>query len=69
MPGYFTDMDLMVVLMATAIHDVAHPGVSNDFLVKTRTQPCLYAACAIQQAWLFIRRRKVGVSFCFRAEG
>mmetsp|Transcript_90189 Transcript_90189/g.254414 ORF Transcript_90189/g.254414 Transcript_90189/m.254414 type:complete len:534 (-) Transcript_90189:202-1803(-) len=32
----FREIDLMVLLLAAAVHDVAHPGVSNDYLIKTR---------------------------------
>jgi hypothetical protein len=35
--GYFNEVDLLVLLVAAAIHDVAHPGVSNEFLVKTNS--------------------------------
>mmetsp|Transcript_58805 Transcript_58805/g.140190 ORF Transcript_58805/g.140190 Transcript_58805/m.140190 type:complete len:494 (+) Transcript_58805:102-1583(+) len=38
MPGYFTEIDLLVILIATSIHDVAHPSVSNDFLIKTKDE-------------------------------
>mmetsp|Transcript_3563 Transcript_3563/g.8923 ORF Transcript_3563/g.8923 Transcript_3563/m.8923 type:complete len:504 (+) Transcript_3563:105-1616(+) len=38
LPGYFTQVDLLAVLLATTIHDVAHPSVSNDFLVKTKDE-------------------------------
>jgi len=36
MSGFFTEVDLLVVLLAAAIHDVGHIAVNNDFLVKTR---------------------------------
>eukprot|EP00971_Amphidinium_carterae_P094383 1868657-Amphidinium_carterae.1 len=52
LPGYFTQVDLLAVLLATTIHDVAHPSVSNDFLVKTKelaTRACAIAALA----WMF----------------
>mmetsp|Transcript_43633 Transcript_43633/g.79550 ORF Transcript_43633/g.79550 Transcript_43633/m.79550 type:complete len:501 (+) Transcript_43633:92-1594(+) len=38
LPGYFTQVDLLVVLVATTIHDVAHPSVNNDYLVKTKDE-------------------------------
>jgi len=34
--GYFTEVDLLVLIVAAAIHDMGHPGVNNDFLVKTK---------------------------------
>jgi len=36
MEGYFNEVDLLVLLMAAACHDLAHLGLTNDFLVKTR---------------------------------
>lgn len=36
MASYFTEVDLLVILVAAAIHDVAHPAFGNDFLVKSR---------------------------------
>lgn len=36
MQSYFTEVDLLVVLVAAAVHDVGHPAVNNEFLVKTR---------------------------------
>mmetsp|Transcript_15710 Transcript_15710/g.42827 ORF Transcript_15710/g.42827 Transcript_15710/m.42827 type:complete len:490 (-) Transcript_15710:461-1930(-) len=36
LPGFFTDVDALCLLVAGAVHDVAHPGLTNDFLVKTR---------------------------------
>lgn len=34
--NYFAEVDLLVVLVAAAVHDVGHPAVNNEFLVKTR---------------------------------
>lgn len=39
--GYFEEVDLLVVILAAAIHDIGHPGVSNDFMVKTKTDVAL----------------------------
>merc|ERR1712232_1291080 len=39
--GYFEEIDLLVVIFAAAIHDIGHPGVSNDFMVKTKTDVAL----------------------------
>jgi hypothetical protein len=36
MRSYFAEVDLLVLIIAAAIHDMAHPGVNNDFLVRTR---------------------------------
>jgi len=33
---YFVEVDLLVLLFAAAIHDVGHPAVNNDFMIKTR---------------------------------
>jgi len=33
---YFVEVDLLVLLIAAAIHDVGHPAVNNDFMIKTR---------------------------------
>lgn len=35
MKGFFTNLDLLVVALTAAVHDMAHPGTGNDFLVKT----------------------------------
>lgn len=31
----FTDLEILAALFASAIHDVDHPGVSNQFLINT----------------------------------
>jgi len=37
MRGYCTEVDLLALAVAAAAHDVAHPGVNNEFLVKTQS--------------------------------
>ncbi|KAK5930633.1 hypothetical protein CgunFtcFv8_026853 [Champsocephalus gunnari] len=37
----FTDLEIMAVLFATAIHDVDHPGVTNQFLINTSSELAL----------------------------
>lgn len=33
---YFVEVDLLALLVSAAIHDVGHPAVNNDFMIKTR---------------------------------
>lgn len=35
MQAVFTDLEILAAIFATAIHDVDHPGVSNQFLINT----------------------------------
>lgn len=37
----FTDLEMLAVIFACAIHDVDHPGVSNQFLVQTGSELAL----------------------------
>ncbi|XP_059196856.1 cAMP-specific 3',5'-cyclic phosphodiesterase 4D isoform X1 [Centropristis striata] len=37
----FTDLEIMAVLFASAIHDVDHPGVTNQFLINTSSELAL----------------------------
>ena len=31
----FTDLEVLAAILASAVHDVDHPGVNNHFLVAT----------------------------------
>ncbi|XP_058583446.1 cAMP-specific 3',5'-cyclic phosphodiesterase 4C isoform X1 [Neofelis nebulosa] len=37
----FTDLEVLAAIFASAIHDVDHPGVSNQFLVNTNSELAL----------------------------
>ncbi|XP_054105959.2 3',5'-cyclic-AMP phosphodiesterase 4C isoform X1 [Callithrix jacchus] len=37
----FTDLEVLAALFASAIHDVDHPGVSNQFLINTNSELAL----------------------------
>ncbi|XP_076978220.1 3',5'-cyclic-AMP phosphodiesterase 4C [Tamandua tetradactyla] len=37
----FTDLEVLAALFASAIHDVDHPGVSNQFLINTHSELAL----------------------------
>ncbi|XP_058862967.1 cAMP-specific 3',5'-cyclic phosphodiesterase 4A isoform X2 [Acipenser ruthenus] len=37
----FTDLEVLAALFAAAIHDVDHPGVSNQFLINTNSELAL----------------------------
>jgi len=56
---YYRDIDMMILVFAAAVHDIRHPGVTNDFLVKTRNALAIryndtsvlenyHAACAFE---------------------
>lgn len=37
----FTDLEILAAMFASAIHDVDHPGVSNQFLINTNSELAL----------------------------
>jgi len=41
MADYFVEIDVLVMIFAAAVHDVGHPAVRNDFLIKTRNSLAL----------------------------
>ena len=40
--GVFSDLEILAAIFASAIHDVDHPGVNNQFLVDSSMNPLLY---------------------------
>ena len=56
----FTDLEVLAAILASAVHDVDHPGVNNHFLVATSNffllfrhlLPCvLVNVIGIRESW------------------
>ena len=43
MQAVFTDLEILAAIFAAAIHDVDHPGVSNQFLINTSKSARLFS--------------------------
>lgn len=39
----FTDLEIVSALFAAAIHDIDHPGVTNQYLIKCSNEVGLFA--------------------------
>ena len=39
--SYFSDLEILAILVAASVHDLEHPGVSNNFLIATRDSRAL----------------------------
>ncbi|CAF0822980.1 unnamed protein product [Rotaria sp. Silwood1] len=39
--GVFTELEIMAAIFASAVHDVDHPGVTNQFLINTKNDLAL----------------------------
>lgn len=63
-----SELESMAALLASAAHDVGHPGVSNDFRIKARDEDALtyndqhvneHMHCAL--AWRLLRREELSI--------
>ncbi|CDQ79364.1 unnamed protein product [Oncorhynchus mykiss] len=52
----FTDLEILAAIFASAIHDVDHPGVSNQFLISTkRVNSSMWCAVTPSELWLLTK--------------
>lgn len=61
----FTDLEILAAIFASAIHDVDHPGVSNQFLINTsesKYSAVLTATSVAQQCrWCVLTNTNLGI--------
>lgn len=50
----FTDLEILAAIFASAIHDVDHPGVSNQFLINTSKWSYLFIYLFFLQKTVFL---------------
>lgn len=51
----FTDLEILAAIFASAIHDVDHPGVSNQFLINTSESKYGTVLAAMSAVSLLVR--------------
>ena len=59
----FTNLEIMAAIFAATIHDVDHPGLTNQFLINTSNYPDYYSHENMKENILIIYK----LAFRFRA--